>query len=184
MNAIFLVLVTLSLGALIFVSPDEALTAMLGGGEKALQLTFTMTSVYALWLGILKIAEDCGLTGKLAKALSRPVKRLFGNISPKASEYAAMNISANLLGMGGIATPMGISAARELDTQGDIYAMNMLFVLAATSLQLLPTSVISLRAEAGSLSAGDVILPTLIATAVSTLVGVIAVTAVYGKLKR
>ena len=94
-----------------------------------------------------------------------------------------MNLSANLLGMGGVATPMGISAAREMDKEGNIYAMNVLFVLAATSIQLLPTSVIALRTETGSVSAEDIILPTLIATAFSTVLAVLAVKLIYRRKK-
>ena len=183
MNEIFFVLIVASVAVLLFTAPGGAIGAMLAGGEKALQLSLTMITVYALWLGVLKVAENCGLTQKLAQILKAPVRWLFGNISPKAQEYAAMNLSANLLGMGGVATPMGISAAREMDKEGNIYAMNVLFVLAATSIQLLPTSVIALRTETGSVSAEDIILPTLIATAFSTVLAVLAVKLIYRRKK-
>ena len=184
MNGIFFFLITVSVAALLFTSPDAALSSMLSGGEKALQLTLTMTAVYAVWMGLMKIAENCGLTGKIAKMLKRPVRKLFGNITEKAEGYVAMNLSANLLGMGGVATPMGINAARELDRTDDVYAMNMLFVLAATSIQLLPSSVISLRAEAGSASPNDIFLPTFISTFISTAVAVFAVKLFSGNKKR
>jgi len=106
------------------------------------------------------------------------------NVSKKAEGFISMNLSANLLGMGGVATPMGIAAAKELDETGDVYAMNMLFAIAATSVQLLPTSVISLRAEAGSSSPGDIILPTLIATAISTALAAVGVKIIAGRKKR
>ena len=184
MNGIFFTVFTLSVTVLIFKNPEGALSSMLNGGERALELTLTMVSVYAVWLGILKIAEDCGLTTSLARALKKPIRLLFGNVSPKAEEYIAMNLSANLLGMGGVATPMGIQAATELDKSGNTFASNMLFVLAATSIQLLPTSVIALRAQAGSSSPGDIIIPTLIATALSSAVGVALTCAVFwGKRK-
>ncbi len=172
MNGIFFTVFTLSVVTLIFKNPESALSAMLNGGERALELTLTMVSIYAVWLGILKIAENCGLTTSLARALKKPIKLLFGKVTPKAEEYIAMNLSANLLGMGGVATPMGIQAATELDRENNVFATNMLFVLAATSIQLLPTSVIALRAQAGSSSPGDIIIPTLIGTAISSAVGI------------
>ncbi|MBQ9481679.1 MAG: hypothetical protein IJU84_05915 [Clostridia bacterium] len=184
MNGIFFFLVTVSLAAMIFSSPDDALSSMLAGGEKALQLTVTMTAVYALWLGLIKIAEESGVIEKIARVMKKPIKLLFGNVSKKAEGFISMNLAANLLGMGGVATPMGIAAAKELDETGDVYAMNMLFAIAATSVQLLPTSVISLRAEAGSSSPGDIILPTLIATAISTALAAVGVKIIAGRKKR
>lgn len=184
MSAIFFVIVLLSSLVLLFTSPEGVFSSLLSGGQKALDLTLTMTAVYAVWLGILKIAEDCGLTEKLAKALKKPIRFLFGNISSKAEEFVAMNLSANLLGMGGVATPMGISAAQELDKTDNIFAMGMLFVLSATSIQLLPTSVITLRAEAGSTAPSDIIFPTLIVTVISTMLACVVFTLLCKKGKR
>ena len=181
MNAVFSVIFFLSAVALTFSSPDDVLSSMLGGGQRAVELTMTMTAVYAVWLGVMKVAEDSGLTEKLAKLLKRPVGWLFGKVPESAAGYITLNLSANLLGLGGVATPMGVSAAAELDKDDNFYARCVLFVLAATSLQLLPTSVISLRAESGSVSPGDVILPTLIATAFSTVSGIAAVRVIHGK---
>lgn len=174
MNGIFFITIILSVAALLFFSPEGVLAAMLSGGERAFSLTVTMVAVYAVWLGILSVAESSGVTAGLARILKKPVRLLFGKTTDKAEEYIAMNLSANLLGMGGVATPMGIAAAEELDKNNCVYAMNMLFVLAATSIQLLPTTVISLRGEAGSASAGDIILPSLIATLFSTITGVVS----------
>ncbi|MBP5308475.1 MAG: hypothetical protein J6Z34_05015 [Clostridia bacterium] len=184
MNGIFFFLTTVSVAVMLFVRPDDVLSSMLKGGEKALELTLTMTAVYAVWMGALKIAENCGITEKLARALKKPVKFLFGNVSDKAEEYIAMNLSANLLGMGGVATPMGMAAAKELDRDGNVHAMGMLLALAATSIQLLPTSVISLRAEAGSAAPNDVILPTLIATSLSTAIAALSVKLVSKRGKK
>jgi len=184
MNGIFFVIVTLSVAVLTFTNPEGALNSMLDGGSRAIELTLTMLAVYAVWLGILKIAEQCGITDKLARLLKKPIRLLFGNIGGKAQGYVAMNISANLLGMGGVATPMGISAAAELDKTGNTFASHMLFVLSATSIQLLPTSVIALRAEAGSAYPSDILLPSLIATAFSTALGVCLLYMLCGKKKR
>lgn len=168
MNGVFFTVSVLSIAILAATCPDIALTAMLSGGRKACELSVTMLAVYALWLGVLKVAEDSGITSALARLLKRPVRLIFGKVSDRACEHISINLSANLLGMGGVATPMGIRAAEQLDRDGNYYASCMLFVLASTSIQLLPTSVIALRAEAGSASPGDVILPSLIATTFST----------------
>lgn len=184
MNAVFTVIFIISAIALTFVSPDGVLSAMLGGGQKAVELTMTMTAIYAVWLGVMKVAEDGGITEKLAKLLKRPVGWLFGSVSERAAGYITLNVSANLLGLGGVATPMGISAATELDAEDNFYAQCVLFILAATSLQLLPTSVVSLRADSGSASPGDIILPTLLATAFSTLFGLVAVRLIHGRKKK
>ena len=183
MNSVFFVIFAFSVAVLTIISPSEVLAASLSGAEKAVGLSVSLVAVYAVWLGILKIAEQSGVNDFLAKAMKKPVKLLLGNVGEKAGKYAAMNISANLLGMGGVATPMGIIAASEMDKAGNEYAMNMLFVLAATGIQLLPTNVIALREKAGSVSPSDVILPTLIATALSTGVA-LAVTAIVFRKKR
>lgn len=184
MNGIFFVIFLLSSAVLLVTSPDGILSSMLAGGQKAIELTVTMTAVYAVWLGILRVAEECGVTAKLAKILKKPVLLIFGKVSDKACEHISMNLSANLLGMGGVATPMGIAAAKELDSADNRYAMGMLLVIASTSIQLLPTSVITLRAEAGSASPGDIILPTVIATAFSTVFGCICFHLAFRRKRR
>ena len=83
-----------------------------------------------------------------------------------------MNISCNLLGLGGAATPYAVKAVEELDKQSNDFAQKLLFVINATSIQILPTTVIALRAGAGSLSPSDIFLPSLICTAISTLTAV------------
>lgn len=172
MNGIFFILLLCSIVTLLFSNPSMVMTAMLSGGEKALNLTLTMVSLYAVWLGLLQIASQCNLTEKLAKLLKKPIRLLFGRVSEKAEEYIAMNLSANLLGMGGVATPMGVNAISELDKDENLFAEGMLFVLASTSIQLLPTSVIALRESAGSLSSTDIIAPSLLATTISTVLGI------------
>ena len=83
-----------------------------------------------------------------------------------------MNLSSNLIGLGGAATPFAVKAIVELEKEKNSYAQKLLFVINATSIQILPTTVIALRAGAGSAAAADIFLPSLICTAVSTLVAV------------
>ena len=82
MNGIFFVIFLLSSAVLLVTSPDGILSSMLAGGQKAIELTVTMTAVYAVWLGILRVAEECGVTAKLAKIL----KKLRGVLFPHARD--------------------------------------------------------------------------------------------------
>ena len=90
-----------------------------------------------------------------------------------------MNLAVNLLGMGGAATPYGVKACQLLDkSEHAEYSSAMFFVVNATSVQLLPTAIVGVRASLGSLSPSDIIFPSILASAFSTVVGV-GLTALY-----
>ena len=96
-----------------------------------------------------------------------------------------MNISANMLGMSGATTPMGIKSIQELEKHENTqYQIAMFFVINATSIQILPTSVLALRTSLGSLSPSDIILPTILATAISSVVGILLVKIFLRKKRR
>ncbi len=176
MNVIFALCFSVCTLILLFTDPDGALAAMLSGGEKALALTLKMTVIYAVWLGIFELAERSRLTEKFALLL-KPVNRfLFGELPEKANEYISLNISANMLGMSGATTPMGIKSIRELEKYRNTeYQIAMFFVINATSIQILPTSVLALRTSLNAAAPSDIILPTILATAVSTAAGILLV---------
>ena len=176
MNAIFIGTVIASLAVLLFTDPESVLPAFLSGGEQALSLTLKLAVVYAVWLGVFGISEKSGLDKKFAKLL-RPFNRLvFGTLPEKAEEYVSLNIAANALGMSGATTPMGIKSVEELEkSEGTGYAIAAFFVVNATSVQLIPTSVLALRISMGSASPSDIILPTILATALSTVTGILLV---------
>lgn len=110
---------------------------------------------------------------------------LFGELPGKANEYVSMNISANMLGMSGATTPMGIKSIQELEKHENTqYQIAMFFVINATSIQILPTSVLALRTSLGSLSPSDIILPTILATAISSVVGILLVKIFLRKKRR
>ena len=93
-----------------------------------------------------------------------------------------MNLSVNLLGMGGAATPYGIKACQLLDkSERAEYSSAMFFVINATSIQLLPTAIVGVRASLGSVAPADIILPSILTNAFSTLLG-IGITALYFRL--
>lgn len=182
MNFIFACIFTLSTVILCFSSPESVLSAMLNGGEKALTLSLKLAVVYAVWLGLFEIFERTGVTKKLSNALKPVNKLLFGKLTEKENEYISLNISANMLGMSGATTPMGIKAIEELEkrqnTENIIFTF---FVINATSVQIIPTSVMALRSSMGSNSAGDIIIPTLLTTLLSSVIGILLIKIFSGK---
>ena len=115
MNVIFGIILILSTSILLFTTPDALLSAMLSGGQKALNLSMKMVVIYAVWLGVFSLLEKTGLAQKFAKALSPMNKMLFGDLPGKSNDFISMNISANVLGMSGATTPMGIKSINELE---------------------------------------------------------------------
>lgn len=173
MNFIFGVIFILSAVIMTLSSPEGVISAMTSGATKAVTLSLTLTAVYALWSGVQGMTEKTGINGKIEKLLSPVINFLFKNADVETKRYLAVNLSANLLGLGGIATPAGIKSASLMGQKGDGDGMATLFVLAATSIQLLPTTVIALRESYGSVSPSDIFLPTLLSTAISTATGII-----------
>ena len=176
MNVIFGIVLIASTFLLIIANPDAVLGAMLSGGEKALSLSVKMVVVYAVWLGVFQLLENSGLSKKIA-SLFKPVNRLlFGKLPDKANDYVSLNLSANLLGMSGATTPMGIKSVEELEKHPNTrYAIAMFFVINATSVQLIPSSVLALRSSMNSAAPSDIILPTILATLLSSVIGIILV---------
>jgi spore maturation protein A len=122
----------------------------------------------------MKVWEDSGVTRAISKLLKPLAKKLFLVQDDETLTAVSMNLSANCLGLAGVATPYGIKAAKLLDKQPNAeYASAMLFVLNATSLQLLPTSIVAVRVGRKSGAPTDIILPTIFATLLSTTLGVL-----------
>lgn len=171
---------------LLVTNPEVVLSEMIGASADALSLCIELCAVYAVWLGIIELVEVSGLGEKLAKLLRPLIKKIFKIDNSEIEKIIALNISANMLGIGNAATPMGIKAMQSLDDKSGKanFAMIMLIVINATSIQLLPTTVIGLRASAGSVNPSDIILPTLIVTFCTTLLGIILVHTIAKLSKR
>lgn len=174
MNVIFTTIFLLSAGVLLFTAPADFLPALLDGSLNAAKCCLTLLCIYVVWMGLSAVAEDAKITEKAANLLKKPCGKLFKTDNRAAIENITMNISCNLLGIGGAATPYGVKAVNELEKDGNAFAQNLLFIINATSIQLIPATVIALRASAGSVAAHDIALPSLIATAVSTFIGAAA----------
>lgn len=186
MSKIWFVMVLSSLVVLCVINPEGSINSMITAGSNAVSLSIKLVGVYAIWLGIIKLVEQTGLSNKIAWLLSPIIDWLFGKTDEKTKSYIALNMSTNMLGMGNACTPMGIKAMENLDRINNYQkrastAMIMLLVINATSIQILPTTIMGLRATYGSTTSSDIIIPTLIATAVSTIMGVVLVK-ILGKL--
>lgn len=175
MNVLWILMTTASLAVLLVTHPADALPSMLGAANTAISACFGLLGVYLVWLGLFEIVDKSGVNAVLARGLRPVIRLLYGDIPPLAAERLTLNMSANLLGLGGAATPMGIAAMQALDdgTGRATDAQIMLVVLNATSLQLLPTTLIGIRAAAGAVSPADIVLPGFITTAVTTAAGIV-----------
>lgn len=177
MNRIWLFMIISSMCFLLWSAPASIVGEMVAASTNSLKLCVELAAVYAVWLGILELVDASGLGNKLAKLLHPLIKKLFKIDNPEIEKMIALNMSANMLGLGNAATPMGIKAMKALDDGTGIAntAMIMLIVINATSIQLLPSTVIGLRASAGSNAPADIIFPTILATACTSILGVILV---------
>lgn len=148
---------------------------MIEGARNAMLLCMKLAAIYAVWLSVLKMMEATSLDKKLSKVLRPVIRRLFKKESDETYNWISINLATNMLGMGGAATPAGIKAMNSMCKEEGKATDNMLLlmVINATSIQLIPATVIALRATAGSADAASIIFPTLIATTISTTIGTI-----------
>lgn len=177
MNIFWLLMMLSSILVLLITNPSAVLSEMIGASASSLKLCIELCAVYAVWLGMLELLEASGLSQKLAKLLRPIIRKVFKVEDEQAQKYIAMNLSANMLGLGNASTPMGIKAMQSLDDKSGKanFSMIMLIVINATSIQLLPTTIIGLRTSAGSTNPADIILPTLLATILTTILGIVLV---------
>ncbi len=173
MNILFVLVFLLSCFFILCRDPSAFLEALLQGGTKAASTCVALVATYSVWMGLIRVWEDCGVAKRVARLVKPLTKKLLKTEDERTLTAASMNLSVNLLGISGAATPYGVAAANLLDkTEHAEYASAMFFVLNATSLQILPASMIAVRTSMGSASPTDILLPTLFTTAFSTLVGV------------
>ena len=156
---------------------EQVASAMLEGAEEAVQAAFAMAGGFAFFCGMTAILRRAGAVQALGKRLSPLLSRLLGpELPPDALEPVLLNLSANMLGLGNAATPMGVEAARRMGGRGEraSNALCLFLVINSSSVQLMPTTVIALRAAEGSTAPGAIVVPALLATAISTAVGIAA----------
>ncbi len=160
---------------------DVITPSIFASAEQGVTVAFALISIMTFWLGMMKLIERSGIIEVIKKILQPAVYFLFPRVprDHPAMSVILMNMSANLLGLGNAATPFGIKAMEELqklNPQRDTATDEMCTFLAlnTSSLTLLPTTVIALRAAAGSLDPTEIVGTTIIATLCSTMVAIIA----------
>ena len=181
MGAILAVLLALSVAvAALRGRLPELTAAALDAAAKASGFALSLVGVLALWMGLMRVAEEAGLVRWIARLATPVLRRLFPGVPAHHPAMGAivMNVAANVLGLGNAATPFGIRAMQELEalnphpgTASDAQAM--LCALNTASVQLVPATVIALRVAAGSRAPAEIIGPTLLSSACGVVVAVL-----------
>ena len=158
---------------------DLVAAAAVEGAQAAVELCVSIAGMLCLWTGVMEIMRRSGLAEGLSRLLRPVLSTLFPQVSGDRGvmDSISANVSANLLGLGNAATPLGIEAVRRMErknpgTASD--AMCMLVVCNTASIQLIPTTVASVRAAAGSSAPFDILPAVWLASALSVGVGIAA----------
>ena len=156
-------------------------TAAIEWAETAVELSLGLIGVMALWLGLMKIAEEAGIVRGMGLLVKPIMVRLFPEVP---ADHPAMgsivaNMAANFFGLGNAATPLGIKAMQELQDLNEnkeeaSNAMVMFLAINTSSVTLISSSTIAYRSAAGAANPADIIAPTIVATVVSTTVAIVA----------
>lgn len=167
---------------------DKLGTTAIESANDAAKMCIGLIGSYALWLGLINILRQAGILQKMANGLGKILEALFQGVKrgSEAAQYISLNLCANFLGMGNAATPFGLRAMEEMQKLNRnklimTNAMCMFIIINASSIELLPLNVIALRTSLGSQMSGVIILPTILATSVSTLVGILCAKVFAGR---
>nr|WP_312577045.1 nucleoside recognition domain-containing protein [Sedimentibacter sp.] len=160
--------------------PETVSNVLMYDLQKSVDLILSLISVMAFWSGLMRIVEKSGILNQLSKFLRPIIKILFSDIqnNTRAINAVIMCIAANMFGIGNSATALGIKAMEEMQKMNKnknvaLNSMCMLLVINMSSIQLIPLTIIKMRADAGAINPNDIILPTIAATTFSTIVAVL-----------
>ena len=153
--------------------------AAMTGAQSAVELCLSMAGAICLWSGVMTLMDRCGLSGKLAGLLRPLLRRILPNASRDSETLAALsaNVSANLLGLGNAATPLGIRAATRMAQGCSGVASDelcRLVVLNTASIQLLPTTVAAVRSAHGCAAPFDILPAVWLSSVLSVSAGLLA----------
>ena len=167
--------------SIVFGNLDVLNTAIFDGASTAVSTSITLLGSICLWNGIMHIAENTKFVKVISSLIKPVIKFLFPEIkhNEKIVEQISMNMVANILGLGNAATPLGLKAMSSLQEVNPnkkelSNSMMMLIVINTASIQLIPTTVIAIRASLGSSNPTSIIFPVWIATIVAAVTGVTA----------
>ena len=162
---------------------DYVVRAVTDSAKLGFELALGLAAIMSLWLGIMGVATESGLIGGVARALHPVMRRLFPEVpvDDPAMGAIVLNIAANMLGLANAATPFGLQAMKELqrlNTHVHTASNSMCTFLAinTSSVQLIPATAIAYLAANGSLHPSSIIFSSLVATSISTIVAIVAVT--------
>lgn len=182
LNLIWLGLILISVVVAALNGKIEVISqASFEGAKTGITVCFGLLSVLIFWMGIMRIAEKSGLLSVVARFLSPLVRRMFPDV-PKdhpAIGYIISNMSANLLGLGNAATPMGLKAMEELqklnpNKQVASPAMCTLLAINTASITLIPTTMIAIRMQYGSVNPFEIVGTTILASFIATIAALLA----------
>ena len=175
----FLIIISIVVGA-INGKLTDVVNAVLSGAELSVKVAFSLIGIMAFWLGMMKIAEECGLVKFIARIIKPVTKGLFNEIPEESDAIGdiAMNFSANAFGLSNAATPMGLKAMEELqkhnvDKSSASNAMCMLLAMNTAGFQLIPASVIAVLIGVGYKNPTEIIAPTLLVTSIAFVSAII-----------
>ncbi len=157
----------------------EVAAAAVEGTSAAVELCLSIAGMLCLWTGVMEIMRRSGLADRLSRLLAPVLSRLFFQVAKDRDvmDSISANVSANLLGLGNAATPLGIEAARKMSRKSPGVASDalcMLVVCNTASIQLIPTTVATVRAAAGSAAPFDILPAVWLASSLSVGVGILA----------
>ena len=158
---------------------EAVAAAAMEGAAGAVELALSMAGVLCLWSGVMEVMRQAGLADGLSRLLGPVLRRLFPQSADdrETMDAVAANVSANLLGLGNAATPLGLEAARRMARRSSGVASDslcMLVVCNTASIQLIPATVASVRAAAGSAEPFDILPAVWLVSGLSVGVGVLA----------
>ena len=158
----------------------ELTTAAMEGASAGVELCLSMAGALCLWTGVMEVLRRAGAMGWLSRLLRPVLGRLYPDFARDSGVMDAIsaNVSANLLGLGNAATPLGLDAARRMSRRSPGVASDalcMLVVCNTASIQLIPTTVAAVRAGAGSTAPFDILPAVWLASALSVTAGILAV---------
>lgn len=174
--------------ALILGNQSQLAPAAMEGAAQAVQLGISMAGALCLWMGVMEVMDRAGLAGKLARLLHPLLGRLYPDFAGDKGvmDTIAANVSANLLGLGNAATPLGLEAARRMSRRSPGIASDslcMLVVCNTASIQLIPTTVAAVRMAAGCETPFDILPAVWVTSLLSVTVGITAAK-IFSKLWR
>lgn len=176
-NKIWVLLIGVGIIYSFFTGNDKMGDVILNSSYDTLDMLTSIGPLVVLWSGIMNIASESGLLRKFSKILKPLLKRIMPSVkSDKSLEYISSNIAANMLGLGSVATPAGLKAMKELDKENKnkgvaSEGMITFLVLNTSGVTIIPMTVIALRLGYGSIDPTKIILPSIIATGMSTICG-------------